>query len=106
MSTKIRFTLRVRLRPGQEEAFLNGYGALLERLNRGVPGMLAHQACRSLDDPLAWMITSEWEDRDRYEEWEKSEEHRALTLPLRACWDEARLVKYLVRAEARPPASG
>lgn len=101
MPAKIRFVLQVRLKAGKLETFLSGYDALLDRLNQGVPGMLAHQACVSLDDPSACMITSEWENLDTYQAWEVSPEHRALTLPLRACWDEAKLVKYVIRAEAR-----
>ena len=96
---KVRFVLQVQLKPGQEETFLRLYGAIRDRVARGVRGNLAHQACQSLDDPQAWMITSEWQDLDTYLEWERDPEHRALTAPLRECWESAKLIKYGVRAE-------
>jgi heme-degrading monooxygenase HmoA len=96
---KIRFALHVRLKPGQEDTFLRHYGAIRDRVALGVRGNLSHQACQSQEEPLSWIITSEWEDLDSCLEWERSEEHRALVTPLRDCWDEAKLVRYAIRAE-------
>jgi heme-degrading monooxygenase HmoA len=97
---KLRFVLQVRLKAGREGDFLRIYGALRDRVSAGVPGNLAHQACRSQEDPLVWMITSEWENAETYQDWEQSPEHRALTLPLRDCWDEAKRTLYDIRMEA------
>ena len=35
------------------------------------------------------------------QEWERSQEHRELTMPLRDCWDEAQRTSYEVRLETR-----
>jgi heme-degrading monooxygenase HmoA len=96
---KARFVLQVHLKPGQEERFLQIYDAIHRRVGQGVRGHLVHQLCQGADDPLTWAITSEWEDMESCLEWEHSPEHRALTMPLRDCWDEAKAVRYLVRVE-------
>jgi len=47
------------------------------------------------------MIFSQWENADAAEQWERSPEHRELTMPLRACWDEAQSVRYDIGVVAR-----
>lgn len=94
---RTRFVLQVRLKPGCEDEFLRLYVAIRDRVARGVPGCLAHEAGQAVDDSLAWIVTSEWRERESYEAWERDAEHRALTAPLRALFAEARLTKYTIR---------
>ena len=97
----VRFSLEVRIKAGREDDLLRGYGALRERLEQGVPGLVVHQLCEADGDERRWLITSEWVDAESNRAWESSDEHRQLTLPLRDCWEEARLSHYDVRSEVR-----
>jgi heme-degrading monooxygenase HmoA len=96
---KARLVVTVRLKPGSEQRFLDGYDAIHRRVGAGIPGHLDHQLCQSLDDPLRWIITSEW-DSVQASEWDRSDEHRALIAPLRDCFEEGASAKYAVRVES------
>ena len=89
----------MKLKDGAEQQFLQAYEAIRHVVAEGVPGHVVDQVCQSIDDPQAWLITSEWEDIDAFLEWERTEEHRDLVKPMRECWDEARSHKYVVRVE-------
>ena len=97
----VRFSLDVRVKEGREDDVLRIYAALRERLAQGVPGLVVHQLCQADGDDRRWLITSEWVDAESNRAWEASDEHRELTLPLRDCWEEARLSHYDVRSEVR-----
>jgi len=98
----VRFALEVQLKPGRSDDVRRGYEALRERLAQGVPGLRAHQLCEDADDELHWLITSEWDDAESNQAWESSDEHRALTMPLRDCWESAKRSHFEVRSEYRP----
>jgi len=55
--------------------------------------------CQSPDNPLDWLITSEWETLDHFLEWEKKQEHHDLAKHLGDCFAEAKSLKYLGREE-------
>jgi heme oxygenase (mycobilin-producing) len=93
----------LRLKPGREDDFLAAYEAIRHEVADGVEGHIVDQVCRSLDDPLAWLITSEWQSIDAFTAWEQTEEHRELVKPMRDCWDEARSYKYVVQVETGNP---
>jgi heme-degrading monooxygenase HmoA len=97
----VRFALEVRLKPGREDDVRAAYGRLRDRLEQGVDGLIVHQLCEASGDEGRWLITSEWRDADANRAWESSDEHRALTMPLRDCWQEAKLTHYDVRVEFR-----
>jgi heme-degrading monooxygenase HmoA len=92
-----RFVLEFRLSPGREADLMHAYAALRARLEQGVPGLLGHQLCQNVDDPLKWIITSEWENVEASTTWDRSPEHDALVKPLRQCFAGAASTKYLVR---------
>jgi heme-degrading monooxygenase HmoA len=96
---KGRVVFQLRLKPGRIDDFLEAYGAIRYEVAHGVKGHILDQVCQSPDDPLNWLITSEWESIDDFLEWERTEEHRDLVRPMRECWDEARSMKYVVREE-------
>lgn len=100
----VRYTVHVRVKDGLEEKFLERYDALRRRVAEGLDGHVAHELCRDLEDPSRWLITSRWESLDASLVWESSEEHRALTLPMRECWDEAQRSGYAVELETVHPA--
>jgi heme-degrading monooxygenase HmoA len=97
----VRFALEVRVKPGAEQDFRERYEALARRIAEGLDGHVSHQLCQSRDEPDRWLIASEWESFEASQAWERSEEHRELTMPLRACWDDARRVAYDVRVDTR-----
>ena len=96
---KGRVVFVIRLKPGSQDAFLQAYNKIRHEVARGVKGHLCDQVCQSPNDPLDWLITSEWESLDDFLEWEKTEEHRELARPLRECFAEAKSLKYVVREE-------
>ena len=97
MKGRVVFVLK--LKPGSEETFLRAYEKIRHEVATGVKGHLVDQVCQSPDDPLAWLITSEWETLDHFLEWEKTQEHRGLAKPMRDCFAEAKSLKYVVREE-------
>jgi heme oxygenase (mycobilin-producing) len=100
------FVLQVRVKPGQEEQFLERYDALRARVAAGVDGHVVHRLCQAIDEPDRWLIFSEWETLEASQAWDRSEEHRALTMPMRECWDDAQRLGYTVRIETQHPQRG
>lgn len=96
---KGRVVFMLRLKPGRQDDFLAAYNGIRNLVAQGVKGHLVDQVCQSVDDPLTWVITSEWEDIEDFLTWERTEEHRDLVKPMRECWDEARSTKCVVREE-------
>lgn len=97
----MEFSLRVRVKEGSEEDFLERYGALRARIEQGLDGHVVHRLSRGLDEPDRWLMTSQWESLEAAQEWERSPEHAELTLPLRECWSEAERSGYEVQTETR-----
>ena len=100
------FVLQVRVKPGSEEEFQRRYDALRERVAGGIDGHVVHRLCQGIDDQSRWMIFSEFETLEASQDWERSQEHRDLTMPLRECWDEAQRTSYVVRVETQRPQAG
>jgi len=75
------------------------YELIRHEVADGVKGHILDQVCQSPDDPDSWVITSEWESLDDFLNWERDEAHRELVKPLRECVDEARSLRFIVRAE-------
>ena len=96
---KGRVVFHIRLKPGREADFLKAYEAIRHIVAQGVKGHLVDQICQSIDDPLDWLITSEWESIDSFLEWRRLPEHRDLVKPMRDCWDDAKSHKFEVRYE-------
>ena len=95
------YILQVRVKAGYDDEFLRRYEALSERVAAGVDGHVVHQLCQGIDEPDRWLILSRWESLEASQAWDRSQEHRELTMPLRECWDEAERTGYAVRLETR-----
>ena len=98
---KGRIVFLIHLKPGREADFLGAYEAIRHQVAMGVPGHIADQICQSPEDPLSWLITSEWEDLEDFQQWERSEGHREMVKPMRDCWDQAKSHKFVIRLETR-----
>lgn len=98
---RVRFVVTVRLKPGTEGDFVAAYQAMHERVMEGIPGHVSHQLCRSLDDPLDWVITSEFESVETWRSWDESDEHRSIIAPFRQFFERGSSVGYEVRLESR-----
>ena len=103
---KHRIIFSVHIKPGREKDFFAAFEPIRNLIAEGQPGLIAEQVCQSLDDPQRITITSEWVDLESFQAWEKSERHRQLALPLRDCWDEAKLLKCRVAVDCPGPARG
>lgn len=95
------FVVQAKVKPGSEEEFLQRFDDLRRRVERGLDGHVVHTLSRSMDDPSRWMIFAWWDDATAAEAWERSPEHRELTMPMRACWEEAQRSRYEVQVQAR-----
>jgi heme oxygenase (mycobilin-producing) len=99
--SKGRVVFLIELKPGAEAAFLAAYEQIRHEVAGGVPGHVADQVCRLRDDPVQWLITSEWERLEDFLDWERSDGHRELARPLRECIARARSLKFDVVEETR-----
>lgn len=97
MKARIVFLIRVPLQ--RQEAFLLAYEQIRYVVAGGVPGHLGDQVCQSSTDPEQWLITSEWLRLEDFVAWEATQEHRDLVAPMRACFTEARSLRFQVHAE-------
>jgi len=95
------FILQVRVKPGEEQNFLQRYDALQRRVSQGIDGHVVHYLAQSLDDSARWVIASHWESLEASQEWERSQEHHDLTMPMRECWDDVQRSRCEVRLETR-----
>ena len=103
---KHRIIFSVHIKQGREKDFFAAFQPIRQLIAEGQPGLIAEQVCQSLDDPQRITITSEWVDLESFQAWEKSPRHRELALPLRDCWDEAKLQKYRVEVDCPGQARG
>ena len=94
-----RVVFLIELEPGAEQAFLAAYEQIRHEVAAGVPGHIVDQVCRQRDTPGGWLITSEWESLEHFIAWERSDGHRELAAPLRACIASARSLKFDLVAE-------
>jgi heme-degrading monooxygenase HmoA len=94
-----RVVFLIRVPADKTDGFLAAYEQIRYLVASGVPGHRVDQVCQSAADPEQWLITSEWESLAAFEAWERDAAHRALVSPLRACFTEARSLRFVIRAE-------
>lgn len=94
-----RVLFLVRVPEDRTGDFLAAYEEIRYQVAAGVPGHRMDQVCQSAADPEQWLITSEWDSLEAFETWEKDEAHRTLVGPLRACFTEARSMRFVIRAQ-------
>jgi quercetin dioxygenase-like cupin family protein/heme-degrading monooxygenase HmoA len=93
-----RILFMMKVAPENRDDFLAAY----EKVRFSVAATAGHlrdQICQSPDDPEKWLIASEWTSVEDFFTWEKSEEHKALVRPMRACYSEPEFRSFTVVAE-------
>lgn len=57
------------------------------RLLAGTPGLLGNELLRSLHDPDGFVVASSWSSRREFDAWERGNDHKGQTGPLRRFTD-------------------
>jgi heme oxygenase (mycobilin-producing) len=94
----IRATLYMKVKEGREPDFERAWSEIAEHARR-IPGNRRQTLLRDPDDTAGYVITTEWEDRETYTQFEVSRAQDELTAPLRELRESARQVVYDVVAD-------
>jgi heme-degrading monooxygenase HmoA len=86
----VRTTLQMKVKPGREADFERAWREIAERV-RQAPGNVRQTLTRDPQDPCSFVITSDWESRELFHQFERSPEQDALTAPLREMRESARM---------------
>jgi heme-degrading monooxygenase HmoA len=89
----IRATLAMKVKAGREQDFEEAWKAIAER-TRHEPGNIRQALLRDSEDPRLFVITSDWESRESFGRFERSDEQDRLTAPLREMRESARMTIY------------
>jgi heme-degrading monooxygenase HmoA len=92
----VRFVMDARLKPGSADALRAAYAELRARVEQE-PELISHQLCEAVDDPDHWIVTSEFQTLEGARAWLRSEDHRTLIGPIRACFAQGQSVELEVR---------
>lgn len=96
--SRLRVVLLLDVHDGEQQSFLEAYEQMRYQVS-AVPGHLTDQLCQSTDDPLRWLITSEWEAPEPFLSWLDSAEHREMVRPLSKCVRDTRSLRFTVFRE-------
>jgi heme-degrading monooxygenase HmoA len=96
----VKLVVDVRIKDETEAELRAAYVQLVARAAQE-PGLIGHQLCQALDAPDRWMVISEWETSEQSDMWDRSEDHRRLLGPMRACFAQATRTALEVREEVR-----
>jgi heme-degrading monooxygenase HmoA len=102
---RLRVMLLCHVQDGAQQRFLDAYEQIRHNV-ASIPGHVSDQLCQSIDDPSAWLITSEWESTPPFLAWVDSEAHRDLVKPLHNCVRDTRSLRYSIMRETPTPAHG
>jgi heme-degrading monooxygenase HmoA len=78
----VRATLTMRVKEGREADFEQAWRDIAEDVRRA-PGNIRQALLRDPEDPRTFVVTSDWESREAFGEFERSPEQDRLTAPLR-----------------------
>ncbi|MEV5708031.1 antibiotic biosynthesis monooxygenase [Actinoallomurus sp. NPDC052274] len=73
--------------PGQDPDAVEAAYHRVSRALQGTPGLLGNVLLRSVHEPGAFVVMSEWQDMAAFRTWEEGAEHRGTTAPLRPLQD-------------------
>jgi heme-degrading monooxygenase HmoA len=72
----------MRVKEGREGDFEQAWREIAEEV-RGTPGNVRQALLRDPEDPRTFVVTSDWESREAFRDFEQSEEQDRLTARLR-----------------------
>jgi heme-degrading monooxygenase HmoA len=102
---RLRVMLLCHVQDGAQQRFLEAYEQIRHNV-ASIPGHVSDQLCQSIDDPSAWLITSEWESAPPFIAWVDSQAHRDLVKPLHSCVRDTRSLRYSIMRETPTSAEG
>nr|HET6903620.1 antibiotic biosynthesis monooxygenase family protein [Ktedonobacteraceae bacterium] len=89
----IRATLTMKVKAGRERDFEQAWKIVAEH-TRLMPGNLRQALLCDPEDPTLFVIASDWDCRESFGRFERSEEQDQLTAPLRALRESAKMTVY------------
>jgi heme-degrading monooxygenase HmoA len=87
----------MKVKDGRGEDFERAWHEIAAQV-RTEPGNLRQALLRDPQDPLSFVITTDWESREAFHNFERSNAQDVLTAPLRALRESARMTVYEVVA--------
>jgi heme-degrading monooxygenase HmoA len=89
----VRATLYVTIKPGREDEFVEVWKGISQQV-RTARGNLGQTLLRDPDDPRSFVVTSDWESRGAFTEFERSPEQDELTAPVRDLRETGRMTVH------------
>jgi quinol monooxygenase YgiN len=86
----VRATLTITVKPGKEDEFVEAWRAIAEEVSRE-PANLRQALMRDADAERTFVISSDWESREAFHEFERSPEQEELTAPMRDLRESGRM---------------
>src|SRR3954452_8851327 len=100
----VRATLEMHVKDGRGDEFEEAWRRIAAEV-RQAPGNLRQALLRDPNDPNSFVVTSDWESRDAFTQFERSPEQDDLTAPLRelresGCMSVHELLTHIEREES------
>jgi heme-degrading monooxygenase HmoA len=89
----VRTSLYMKVKPGRGEEFQQAWRKIAEEVKQ-VPGNVRQTLTRDPEDPDSFVVTSDWESREVFSNFETSPEQDDLTAPLRDLRESARMTVH------------
>jgi heme-degrading monooxygenase HmoA len=93
----LRAMLYMTVKPGHEEAFERAWRDVAAQAQHA-PGNLRQALLRDPNDPASFVVSTDWESREAFHDFERSPQQDALTAPLRELRESARMSLYEIVA--------
>lgn len=89
----VRATLYMKVKTGSGPEFERAWREIAQQV-RTAPGNLRQTLARDAEDPDSFVVTSDWDSREAFHEFERSQEQDELTAPLRELRESARMTVH------------
>jgi heme-degrading monooxygenase HmoA len=89
----VRASLFMKVKAGRGEDFERVWREIADEV-RKAPGNVRQALTRDPEDPDSFVVTSDWDSRDAFQEFERSPEQDDLTAPLRELRESARMTVH------------
>jgi heme-degrading monooxygenase HmoA len=89
----VRASLYMKVKAGRGEDFERAWRQIADEVSKA-PGNVRQALTRDPDDPDSFVVTSDWDTREAFHEFERSPEQDDLTAPLRELRESARMTVH------------